>query len=158
MQTPDTPRPGERLFALLMVVFAGFVFWESYGISGFRGLATGGIMPMLASGVMVVTSFAILSDTLRRARPTRSGIRGIIAYVFPLRVVLFALLIAAYAAAIPSLGFIPASGALLFIAIWGLWDRGPLVALALALPSIGAIYVPFRVVFQVVLPGGSLWQ
>jgi hypothetical protein len=158
MQSPDPLRPGERLFALLLVVFAGFVFRESHAISGFGGLTTGGVMPMLASGVMVMTSLVILANTLRRPRPPEGGLLGLVAFLFPLRVVLFALLVAAYAALIPVLGFIPASGALLFVAIWGLWSRGPLAALATSLISVGAIYVLFRLVFQVVLPTGSLWQ
>lgn len=158
MKPPPPLRPGERLFALLLVVFAGFLFRESHAISGFRGLTTGGVMPMLASGIMVATSFVILSDTLRRPRSPKPGISGLVAYLFPLRVVLFGGLVAAYALAIPLIGFIPASGAMLFVAIWGLWAKGPLWALAVSLLSTGAIYVLFRVVFQVVLPTGSLWR
>lgn len=158
MKTPDTLRPGERLFALLLVVFAGYAFRESYGISGFRGLTTGGVMPMLASGVMLVTAIVILAETLRRPPAAESGLRGLQAYLFPLRVVLFTLLVAGFVAAIPVAGFLPSSGALLFVAIWGLWRRGPLAALAISALSVAAIYLLFRIVFQVVLPTGSLWQ
>jgi hypothetical protein len=158
MKPNDTLRPGERLFALLLVIFAGYAFWESYGISGFRGLTTGGAMPMLASGVMVVTGLVILSDTFRKPRAADSGFAGIIAYLFPLRVVLFTFLVAVYVAAIPSVGFLAASGGLLFVTIWELWRKGAIPALLISLLSIGAIYVLFRVVFQVVLPIGSLWR
>ncbi|KUF09937.1 tripartite tricarboxylate transporter TctB family protein [Pseudoponticoccus marisrubri] len=158
MPSPAPLRPGERLFALLLVLFAGFAFHQSHAISGFEGLTTGGVMPMLASGVMVVTALVILSDTLRRPQAETRGLRGLVAYLFPLRVVLFAALVAAYGAAIPLLGFLVASGGLLFVAIWMLWTRGPLVALVLALASVGAIHVLFRMVFKVVLPGGSLWS
>lgn len=158
MQAPDHLRPGERLFALSLVLFAGFVFSESFGISGFRGLTTGGVMPMIASGVMVVTSITIFAETLRKPRETAVGLRGLIAYLFPLNVVLFTLLVACYGALIPLIGFLAASGALLFVAIWALWRRGPIRALAVSLASIAAIYLLFRVVFQVVLPIGSLWQ
>ena len=158
MKTPETLRPGERLFALLLVVFAGYAFWESYGISGFGGLTTGGVMPMMASGVMIVTGLVILSETLRKPRAAQSGISGLIAYLFPLRVVLFTVLVAAYVAVIPSVGFIPASFGLLFVAIWTLWDKGPIWALFISIFSTGSIYLLFRVVFKVVLPTGSLWQ
>jgi len=158
MKSPDPLRPGERLFALLLIIFAGFAFWESQQISGFDGLATGGVMPMLASGVMMLTALVILADTVRRPRSPEGGFRGLVAYLFPLRVVLFALVVAIYAAIIPWLGFIGASGALVFVAIWGLWNRGVIAALAISLMSVGAIYVLFRLVFQVVLPTGSLWQ
>jgi len=158
MKPNDTLRPGERLFALLLVIFAGYAFWESYGISGFRGLTTGGVMPMLASCVMLLTGLVFLSDSLRKPRAPDSGLAGVIAYLFPLRVVLFTLLVAIYVAAIPSVGFLSASGGLLFLTIWALWRKGPIPALLISLLSIGAIYVLFRVVFQVVLPIGSLWR
>lgn len=158
MKTPETLRPGERIFALLLVVFAGYAFWESYEISGFSGLTTGGVMPMLASGVMVVTSLVILSDTLRRPSRTDGGIANLIAYLFPLRVVLFTLLVILYVAVIPGVGFLAASGGLLFVSVWALWRRGPFWSLAIAVLSVGVIYLLFRVVFSVVLPTGTMWQ
>jgi len=158
MKTPDTLRPGERLFALLLVLFSGYAFWESFGISGFKGLTTGGVMPMLASGVMVLTAAVILAQTLRSPRAAEGGLAALVGFLFPLRVVLFTALVAGFVAAIPVAGFLPASGGLLFIAIWALWQKGPLWALAISLLSVGAIYLLFRVVFQVVLPVGSLWQ
>ncbi len=158
MKTPDTVRPGERAFALLLVLFAGYAFREAYGISGFSGLTTGGVMPMLASGVMVVTALVILADTLRAPSGDGGGVRGVVAYLFPLRVVLFTALVGVYVAAIPWVGFLPASAGLLFVAIWALWRRGPVWAAGVSALSIGVIYVLFRVVFQVVLPAGSLWQ
>lgn len=158
MKTPETLRPGERIFALLLVVFAGYAFWESYEISGFSGLTTGGVMPMLASGVMVVTSLVVLSDTLRRPSRTDGGIANLIAYLFPLRVVLFTLLVILYVAVIPGVGFLAASGGLLFVSVWALWRRGPFWSLAIAVLSVGVIYLLFRVVFSVVLPTGTMWQ
>ena len=158
MQPPEPLRPGERIFALVLVLCAGVVFSEAYAISGFEGLTTGGVMPMLAAGVMVVTSVIILADTLKRPHQSDGSLQRLVSFLFPLRVVLFALLVAGYAASIPVLGFIPASGILLFVAIWALWRRGPLAALAISLVSVAAIYVLFRIVFQVVLPTGSVWQ
>ncbi len=157
MKPHDTLRPGERLFALLLVIFSGYAFWESYGISRFSGLTTGGVMPMLASAVMLLTGGVILAETLRKPRAAQSGLPGLIAYLFPLRVVLFTLLVAGFVAAIPVAGFLTASGVLLFVAVWALWRKGPVPALAIALLSVGVIYLLFRVVFQVVLPTGTLW-
>lgn len=115
-------------------------------------------MPMLASGTMLVTGLAILRDTLRRSPEESREIKGLLAYLFPLRVVLFTLLVAAYVGSIPIVGFLPASGGFLFVAIWTLWTKGPGWSLAISLLSIGLIYLLFRVVFQVVLPMGSLWR
>lgn len=156
MNTNDHLRPGERAFALALVLLSGFVFSEAYSISGFKGLTTGGVMPMLASGVMVVSSLTILAGTFSRS--TSAEAQTIIDYLLPLRVVLFAALVALYAAAIPYAGFMLASGGFLFVAIWGLWRKGPLWSLAISTVSMAAIYLLFRIVFQVVLPMGSLWR
>jgi hypothetical protein len=48
------------------------------------------------------------------------------------------------------------SAAFLFASFWYLWRRGWLVSMALTLVALAAIYAVFRLVFQVVLPTGSL--
>ncbi len=156
MNTKQHLRPGEQTFAVALVLLSGLVFSEAYSISGFKGLTTGGVMPTLASGVMVVSSLAILTGTFSRSRSTET--QRIIDYLFPLRVVLFALVVALYAVAIPYLGFILASGGFLFVTILGLWRRGALWSLTISVVSMVAIYFLFRIVFQVVLPVGSLWR
>lgn len=143
---------------MLLVVFAAYAFWESSEISGFTGLTTAGVMPMLASGVLVLTGLVILVEALRSPPAADSSTKGLVTYLFPLRVVLFTLLVALYVAVIPGVGFLPASGALIFIAVWALWRKGPFWSLAISLFSIAVIYLLFRVVFKVVLPMGSLWQ
>ena len=158
MKPIHTPRPGERLFALILVIFSSYSLWESYGISGFTGLTTGGVMPMFASTIMVLTGLVILSASFRRTNSTESGVAALITYLFSVRIVLFTCLVATYVAVIPSIGFLGASGGLLFVTIWALWRKGPFPALLIALVSIAAIYFLFRIVFQVVLPIGSLWQ
>lgn len=115
-------------------------------------------MPMFASTIMVLTGLVILSASFRRTNSTESGVAALITYLFSVRIVLFTCLVATYVAVIPSIGFLGASGGLLFVTIWALWRKGPLPALLIALVSIAAIYFLFRIVFQVVLPIGSLWQ
>lgn len=155
METNHYLRPGEQAFAVALVLLSGLFFSEAYSISGFKGLTTGGVMPMLASGVMVVSSLAILAGTFSRLRSAET--QTTIDYLFPLRVVLFASVVALYAVAIPYVGFILASGGFLFVAILGLWRKGPLWSLVISAFSMVAIYFLFRIVFQVVLPVGSLW-
>lgn len=155
--TSSSLRPGERLFALLMVLFAALVFWESYEISGFKGLTTGGVMPMLASGVMVATSIFILSRTFEKPRNEDGSLAGLAAFLLPLRVVLFALAVLGYVISIPVIGFLPASAGFLFVAIWRLWRTGILRAALVTAAAVAAIHVLFRIVFQVVLPIGSVW-
>lgn len=158
MKSPDTLRPGERGFAALLLVAAVFAFREAYLISGFAGLTTGGVLPMLASGVMVICGLVILGETFGRSAEARRSVREVVAYLFPLRLVWFTALLIAYGASIHKIGFLAASGAFLFLGIALLWRRGPLLAAGISAMSILCIYGIFRLVFQVVLPQGTLWQ
>ncbi|GAB4238362.1 MAG: hypothetical protein Tsb0032_42730 [Kiloniellaceae bacterium] len=162
-------RAGELIFALALLAFSLAAFWQAYGISGFSGLSTAGVFPMLASGAMVLSALCILWHTLAapRARAEagqtpRPEVLRFFAEVLPWRHVLTVALILAYLLAIPWLGFLVGSGLFLFVAFAYLWrpggKRGLLVSLLLSAFCLGAIYLVFRIVFQVVLPQGSLWR
>lgn len=156
MKPPAPLRPGELAFTLAVLAFSLFAFREAWKIAGFTGLTTGGVMPMAAAAVMIVSGGVIVLDAARR-RGAKASLGEMLAFLLPLRLVAFIGLLAAYALAIPYLGFLAASGAFLFAAIWGLWRRGVLWALGIAAISTVAVHVVFRLLFQVVLPGGSLW-
>lgn len=158
MKLPPDLRPGERVFALAVLGFALLAFREAYRISGFSGLTTGGVIPMLAAGVMVASGLFILRDTLARRRATRPTLAETLAFLVPARHVLFVALLAAYAVAIPRLGFLPASAIFLFLSIRMLWRRGVLWAAGVTALSVAGVYVVFRLVFQVVLPTGTVWS
>jgi len=154
MDATEQRRPGERIFGLLLVLISGFILSEAYAISGFKGMTTGGVMPMLASGIMLISSVCIVIGTWQRPPPDDPGFIAFVRYLLPLRVVFFANLVAIYAVLIPSLGFLAATGGFLFISIWLLWRRGPVWSLAIAAFSTAVIHILFRMVFQVVLPSG----
>lgn len=61
-----------------------------------------------------------------------------------------------YVVAMPLLGFVISSGLFLFATFAYLWRKNLLISLILTAGSLAAIHVIFRIVFQVVLPGGSL--
>ncbi|TCP41266.1 tripartite tricarboxylate transporter TctB family protein [Rhodovulum marinum] len=157
MKPPSDLRPGERVFALALLGVSLLAFQQAYGISGFSGLTTGGVIPMLAAGVMVVSGLVILRDALARPRPARPSLRETLRFLVPPQLVLFVALLVAYGAAIPGLGFLPASGVFLFLSIWMLWRRGVLWAAGITALSVTGVYVVFRLVFQVVLPSGTVW-
>ncbi|RST87542.1 tripartite tricarboxylate transporter TctB family protein [Aquibium carbonis] len=158
MSSKPARRPGETAFAVLCVVFGLVAFWHAYGISGFTGLSTPGVFPMLATGAMVVSGLFILAGTLRRpAEPGDGNAAGRFVRAFlPLRHCVLLVLMLAYLAALPLLGFVVASALFLFAAFQYLWRRNVLVTLVLSAVALAAIYVVFRIVFQVVLPQGSL--
>ena len=158
MSSKPARRPGEIAFAVLCVVFGLVAFGQAYGISGFGGLSTPGVFPMLATGAMVVSGLFILAGTVRRpAEPgTESAGARFWREMLPLRHCVMLGLMLAYLAALPLLGFVVASALFLFAAFQYLWRRNVLVTLVLSAVSLAAIYVVFRIVFQVVLPQGSL--
>ena len=59
MPSPPTKRPGEVPFGLVLVVFSATALWQAHAISGFAGLTTAGVFPMLASGTMLVSAVVI---------------------------------------------------------------------------------------------------
>lgn len=156
MQPPKTLRPGEVFFALCALGFGIYAFREAYAISGFSGLTTGGVMPMAAAAVMIVSGLFILVDALRRRGAPISPL-AIVRFLLPPRLILFVALILLYAASIQWLGFMLASSAFLFVAIALLWRRNVLWVAGITVVAMAVIYGLFRLVFQVVLPGGSLW-
>ena len=158
MNTPNELRPGEKIFSILLVLFSGFLFFESYKISQFKSLVTSGAMPMFASTLMFVSSIFILINTFSKNKTLKQNSFQVIKYLFPLRFILFVLLIFLYTFVIQYLGFLLASGIFLFISVWSLWEKGPLPAILISLSSIAIIYLLFRIVFKVILPIGTFFQ
>jgi putative tricarboxylic transport membrane protein len=158
MSTQPGRKPGELVFALFCCVFGVVAFQQAYGISGFGGLTTPGVFPMLATGTMVVAGLFIVAGAARRGRE-RSGESTPIRFmreVLPLRHCIMIALMLAYLVLLPQLGFVVSSALFLFATFQYLWRRNPLLTLLLAGLSLGAIYVVFRIVFQVVLPQGTI--
>lgn len=149
-------RPGEAAFSLLLVVFSVTAFWQSYAISGFRGLSEPGVFPMLASAAMLLSSLVILRDVVSKSTDPDTGFSDFRREIVPVRLVVVVGLILAYVIAMPLFGFIAGSAGFLFLSFWYLWRKGPLVSAGLTLASLAVIYFIFRQVFQVVLPQGSL--
>ena len=158
MNKPVSRRPGELVFAGLLLAVSCFALHEAFLISGFASLTSGGVVPMLAAGVMVLSGLSILRDSWRRQPQAPHDLKATVQYLFHIRLLWFAALLAAYGLAIPWIGFLAASGLFLFVSVFALWQRGPVLALGVTGLSILCIHGIFRIVFQVVLPQGTLWQ
>ena len=158
MDSTPVRRPGELVFALAVLVFSLAAFWQAYGISGFAGLTTAGVFPMLATGTMVVAAVCVLANTARRPSEARGTavVQGFFAEVLPVRHMVLVGLVLTYLLALPWLGFVISSALFLLAAFQYLWRRHVLVTLLLTAGTLAAVYVIFRIVFQVVLPEGSL--
>jgi CDP-diglyceride synthetase len=155
MSTRAQRRPGELVFAVLILMLSLWLFWEATRISGFSGLSTPGVFPMMASGLMVLSALAILRKAAG-LKAAEGGLRRFLAEVTPLRQVAMLLLVGAYVATMPWLGFLLASGLFLFLGIQFLWRRHVVLTAVVTLAALAAIHVLFREIFQVVLPKGTL--
>lgn len=152
---PAYRRPGELAFAVIILVFSVAAFWQSYGISGFTGMTTPGVFPMLASGVMIISGMMILISTAK-APPNPSENSGFYSAVLSSNHIVLIGLVLAYIILMPIVGFVLSSALFLFGAFQFLWRKNPLVTALLTMATLAVIYVIFREVFQVVLPQGRL--
>ena len=151
-----TRRVGELWFAFALLAFALAALWQAYGISGFASLSSGGVFPMLAAATMVVASLAVVRMTQRREPAAERTPAHFLTEVLPARLIVFLALVAGFLAAMPWLGFMPAAGLFLYVAIAFLWRRGVLRPALVTLLALVFIYVTFRLAFQIVLPRGVL--
>jgi hypothetical protein len=148
-------RPGEVVFAGMMLAISILLFWQAYRISGFSSKSSPGAFPLAATATMIAASLASLLKTLRLPA-TSTGFEAVRRMVLPNTVLAFAALIAGYGLFIENLGFLLSSLAFLFLGMLVLHRRGPARALLYSVISIILVYVVFRLVFQVVLPEGIL--
>lgn len=150
-------RPGEVVFSLLLAGFSAFALWQAFLISGFTGLSEPGVFPMLAAGTMLAAGLFIVRDALVRAGASERSGKFFEMVVTP-RLVGMIALVGLYVAVMPWLGFMAASAAFLFVAFAFLWRRSLIISAVLTAATLCFVYVIFRIVFQVVLPKGSLLQ
>lgn len=155
MSTNQEKRPGELVFAIALALFSAVALWQAYRISGFKSLSEPGVFPMLAASTMLVSGLFILRDSFRSKSPSEQP-GGFFKSVLQPRLIIIMALVGLYIALMPWLGFIIASGLFLFVCFQYLWRKNILISVTLTLFSLGCIHVIFRVVFQVVLPKGTL--
>ncbi len=161
MSAQRSRRPGEFAFALLIGVFSALALWQAYAISGFDGLATAGVFPMLAAAAMLVAALFVIRDTAAKPRADRrtpETVGGQRQSVLPRRLIVVIGLVVLYVLVMPYIGFMFASAGFLFAVFSYLWRKGLLVSVILTAVTLASIYVVFRILFQVVLPKGTLVQ
>ena len=160
MHLPQRRRPGELVFVTLLAGFSVAALWQAYLISGFTGLSRPGVFPMLAAATMLASGIFILRDTIKTKAARRDNgitVAGqFIRDVTPLRFIIMLGMVTAYLFTMPWLGFVISSGLFLLASFVYLWRKSFWVSLLLAIVSLAAVYVIFRIAFQVVLPQGSL--
>ena len=148
-------RPGELVFNAVLLIFSLFMFWHAYRIAGFSSLSSAGAFPMAMSALMAVTSSTVLLRTWRR-RAARGGLQAFWVQILPQVAVVFSVFILGYSLLLKPLGFVVASFLFLLVSTWFLEGGRFKRSLLLSVVSIVAVYIVFRLVFQVVLPEGII--
>lgn len=153
-------RHGEQIFVAVLIIFSAAALWQAYLIAGFTKWSSPGAFPMLAAATMLASGIAILRNARHqrpRQEPEPEETSESTPYqALPVRVVVVALLLILYVLAMPSLGFLLDSWLFLFACIAYLWNRSLWLALLISVVSLLAIHVVFRILFQVILPQGTL--
>ncbi len=166
MSNSSLGQQGELGFSLLLVVFSATALWQSYAISGFTGLATAGVFPMLASATMLFAAVCILFKNIKQPYNSSTdelaygahSTQGFFRSILPLRLVIVVALITGYVIAMPLFGFLLSSAAFLFLSFKYLWQKSIAVTVLITLASVVSVYLIFRKLFVVVLPKGALIQ
>jgi putative tricarboxylic transport membrane protein len=159
MHEPHPRRPGETVFAVFLLLVSLVVLQQGYAIAGFSSPSSAGVFPMLAGATMAGAMIAVLWRRYRSGSPAAIGIaasKGRLARfgreILPLSVVVFIGLIITYMLALERVGFLIASLVFLFLSIWLLYRRNPLLVLAVSVGALAGIYIVFRHIFTVLLP------
>lgn len=153
--------PGESAFGWLLLAFGAVVFYQSYGIAGFSGLSSGGVAPMAAAAIVMISAAVIIVSNRRSApldaRGFADSARRFGKEILPLRpLVVYAVAIFAYMAALEPLGFNVSTFLFLFMSFWYLHHKGWRAVLWMSALNMAVIFIVFRLIFQVVLPEGDM--
>jgi putative tricarboxylic transport membrane protein len=144
-------RPGEGIFALVLLAGSLALLWNAHGIAGFRSLSSPGAIPMATSAAMVLTAGIIAWRTWRLPRTTDESLR---VAVFPTQVVVMVLMLVGYGLLLRPLGFVPTSALFLFLSLLFLTRRGVVFCAVTTVISVVVIWLVFRIVFTVLMPPG----
>ena len=141
---------GEAVFAAALLALAVAALAAALSIPG-EGLAAPGALPVTAASVMVGAGVLNLLHALRRGVPPRPGPVPHRPWRTPVALVLTA----ALAAVLAPLGFLIA-GTLFMLGTALVLGARPGVAVLTALGVVLAVWVVFRLVFEVLLPSGPI--
>ncbi|HMQ41302.1 MAG TPA: tripartite tricarboxylate transporter TctB family protein [Paracoccus sp. (in: a-proteobacteria)] len=144
-------RPGELVFAAIMLIASLALLWSAYGIAGFDALSSPGAIPMATTLAMVITAGIILFKT---AKLPLDHSETVVRDILPPVVLVFAGLLIAYGILLRPLGFLPTSALFLIAAIKLLARRGWGWTIGVSLGSLITIWLIFRIVFSVLMPSG----
>jgi len=147
-------RPGELVFAVVLLLASLFLVNSAYGIEntfGPNGLSSPRAIPLGTTVVMALSALLILGKTLRLPLDTSETL---LTDILPVTVILFAFFLVAFGVLLKPLGFLPTSTLFLVVAIKLLGKRSWPWTIGISTFSLILIWLIFRIVFTVLMPAG----
>ena len=156
---PAPFHPGEKGFAVFLMLFGGFFLWRSILLYlAHPGLGDCAALPLFLSALIILFSVCILVVDRKKESETSGKSAGETAqftarYLFPKEVLAVILLIVVYCASLYfGLGFYIATPAFLYVGMCYLMRKNYLMNILWTALCTGFIAVIFSFVFQVMLP------
>jgi putative tricarboxylic transport membrane protein len=143
-------RPGEVVFALILLAASALMLREALGIRGFGKLSAPATIPVATTAVMVICMAIVVLRTLRLPIVSGETIRR---DILPIRVLVFVAMLGVYALLLVPFGFLPTT-ALFLIAGIRILGRSWGFSIGMGLAALLGIWVVFRIVFTVLMPAG----
>lgn len=146
-------RPGERLFLWLLLACSMFMLVTAVRIPHLENLSSSGAFPIFIGSVLILSTVRVLWQNRKRyavltwVEESRQGA----AFVLPLNVVGYALILLLYILTTAPLHFLPSSFGFLVISFIFLKATTPLRSLIISVGTLASIYVLFHTVFRVIL-------
>lgn len=152
----DSLPPGESLLLVLLLLAGLVVLAEGVRLGAFASPRSAGTFPFLAGLAQSAGALVLLVGRLRRRGEEREDLptrlRRLIAHLLPKEVALAVPALVLWVASLGTMGFVPATLAFLFAAVWYLRGGSPLLPAALSAGTVAVIWLVFREIFEIVLP------
>lgn len=153
----DTQKPvtGQIVFQGFLLVASSVLFWEAYGIEGFSSMSGAGVFPMIAAGVMIVTTLIMLVKSIAarsRTDEVTAPLSERLAAIVTLPMIGYMLICAVYVAALDHAGFWIASAVFLFVSFMMLDRKGMVRSILVTAAVLAFVFAIFSFVFSVYLP------
>ena len=147
------PAKGEyKMLALLFIICAG-LFFDSLRSPGlFQGVSSGpGSIPQLVAGALILMVLALAIQLLRRGH-REGSFKECAHYLFDKDVVILLVTVSIYGLVVETIHFVPATFLFLVATMYLLERKHLLLKIAVSAGTVGALYLIFSTLFQVVLP------
>lgn len=150
-QTPQ--RPGERIFLWFLLAFSFFVLVTALMIPRLENMSSSGVFPIFVGSILILTVIRILWQNRKRyaALTLREEWRRVGAFVLPMNIVGYALILLLYILTTAPLHFLPSSFGFLVISFIFLKGASPLRSVLIGVGTLAGIYVLFQTIFKVML-------